>query len=188
MNPVRILPGIATIQIKVDDAAIRNVYLLSAVVLKVNAKDGRTGTMTIWSDNQIGSGMPHIDKFHGPTWSLIGTGRLIQKAEKHPSQNEGDLYGVIALWPVMGEAADVFARFVEKNALASVSLEIGCQTFGIFRSLKNPTVFSLIEVFDNATSFNQHLETKHFREFAEYAQLKYLGDRSQTVKGIAWWL
>jgi quinol monooxygenase YgiN len=112
---------------------------------------------------------------------------LAQKLHECRS-NADNAYGVAALWPVQREAAETFAQIAETNAVASVRLEIGCQAFGVFRSLKDPTVFALIEVFDDADSFSDHLKTDHFREFGEFAKPQYLGDRSQTLKGIATWI
>ena len=111
---------------------------------------------------------------------------MAQKTGKIAS--EGSAYGVVALWPVVSEAAEAFALAGEKNAMASVELEVGCKAFGIFRSLRDSTVFALVEVFDDMASFHQHMETEHFRQFAEFARPIYTGDRSQTVKGTVRWI
>lgn len=188
MRPVITLHGTAVVQVSIGDVAVRDTHLSANFVLNISGVDSRSGTVAFWSGDQIGAGESHREQFHGLTWSLIGMGLMAQKAGEYPRLGKDGAYGVLALWPVVGEAAEAFARVGEKNAVASVELEVGCQAFGIFRSINNPTVFALIEVFDNITSFSQHLETEHFRVFVEYARPQYLGDRSQTVKGTVRWI
>ncbi len=187
-SPVITLHGIAVVQISASGAAVRDVCHPADFVLAISETAGRLGSVAFWSGDQVGVDELHGDQFHGRTWSLIGTGLMVQKATEHLRLGKNDAFGVAALWPVISEAAETFARVGEKNAVASVELEAGCQAFGIFRSLSDPTVFSLVEVFDDAISFNRHMETEHFQQFAKFARPKYVGDHSQTVKGTARWI
>lgn len=188
MSTVIASRGIAHIQIRAGEALVGGTYKSASVLLNVSEKNVRSGSVAFWQNQQIHDGKIDSDRFQGQEWSLFGTGLMVRKQRDTHHFNEDQPYGVLALWPLVSESADTFARLGEINALASVKLETGCQMFGIFRSIYDPTVFSLIEVFNQLTDFNLHLETKHFLEFAEYARPRYLGDRSQTLKGTVVWL
>ena len=178
--------GTAIIQVHTDKIVPDDKINSPNFVLTIKGDDGRSGTMSFWTGDAISMG-GSCDHINGLMWTVFGSGYIAKKVRNQPHLSEVTAYGVIALWPVENGAVDEFADLGKKNVLASVELEPGCEAFGIFRSTTNPTVFVLVEVFDSMGSFSRHLETEHFRQFAEYARPRYVGDRSQTVKGVPVW-
>jgi quinol monooxygenase YgiN len=179
--------GTALVGIGIGGVVAKDTCMPPSLVLNIREPEGRSASLLFWSDEQTAVGESQVDQFEGLTWSLVGTGVVFRKADVHSPLWGGRTYGVAALWPVMAGADDNFAQAGEENAVASVESEPSCLAFGVFRSSRFPTVFALVEVFDNETSFTKHMETEHFQRFAEYARPRYLGDRSQTVRGVATW-
>jgi len=176
------LLGKAVVQVYIDrisGAAIQSRPDLAYVFDDMNQRHGQ---FQFWKEDTVISIDSIDEQFQGRAWTLAGTGFLAKKLSHLGSV--GKAYGVLALWPVAIESAERFALLVERNALTSVEEEPGCYAFGTFRSVKDPSVFCLVEIFGRESDFQEHSKSKHFHEFIEFARPRYLGDRSQTIKGV----
>jgi quinol monooxygenase YgiN len=178
------LRGMAIVRVSSNSSIVTAPKQHGSLGLSVSSSDGRSATMVFWSRvRQTNEDRLNHD-VNALHWTLAGSGVFFQRTDVRQS---GDEYGVAALWPVVKDAADLFAVKAEKNAMESVQSEVGCHAFGIFRSISDPSVFVLMEVFDGMASFNNHLGSDHFKEFIEFARPRYLGSREQTVKGVVTW-
>lgn len=185
---INIFNGIVTIKVNTSSVpAFSKIESTPILELTISESAGRSANVAFWNDDQSVGNKYMEDQFHGLSWSFTGKGLLVNKLNIRSSKNNLSAFGVAALWLVTSEASHTFSKLGNKNAMLSVELEVGCQGFGIFQSINDPSVFSLIEIFDGEDSFNKHLETKHFIEFIKHARPRYIGDRSQTIKGIAEW-
>ena len=147
--------------------------------------------VVIHSDNTNG---PHAPSARIPTndqeglsWKFCGLGGWVFKRDAWPVANTRFQYGVVAQWPIEEDSTSEFLRLAWKNATASVTLEEDCLAFGVFQATGAKPVFALIEVFSDEASFEFHLQTPHFDEFARFARPVFRGLRSRTVKGQVSW-
>ena len=59
-----------------------------------------------------------------------------------------------------------FKAAIKENGETAVRVEPGCRGFNAFEK-DNPTRVRLFEIYDNADAFKAHLETPHFKKYAE---------------------
>ena len=60
-----------------------------------------------------------------------------------------------------------FGKLISANAKASVEREAGCQRFDVLVGPENPRQFWLYEIYDDDAAFDHHLQSRHFKIFAE---------------------
>ncbi len=81
---------------------------------------------------------------------------------------EGD-FSVVVTFKLKPGSAAAFTPLMLDNAEASVREEAGCLQFHVAHDEADPDTIWLYEVYDNAASFDAHLEAPHFLAFAEKA-------------------
>jgi autoinducer 2-degrading protein len=59
---------------------------------------------------------------------------------------------------------DQFDRAIVANAIASRETEPGCRQFDVCRDPRDPQLFYLYELYDDAAAFDAHCRTAHFLE------------------------
>ena len=62
---------------------------------------------------------------------------------------------------------DKFKAAIKENGETAVRVEPGCKSFNAVFEKENPTRVRLFEVYENADAFKAHLETPHFKKYAE---------------------
>jgi quinol monooxygenase YgiN len=62
---------------------------------------------------------------------------------------------------------DKFKAAIKENGETAVRVEPGCKSFNAVFEKENPTLVRLFEVYENADAFRAHLETPHFKKYAE---------------------
>ena len=60
-----------------------------------------------------------------------------------------------------------FKAAIKENGETAVRVEPGCRGFNAVFEKDNPTRVRLFEIYDNADAFKAHLETAHFKKYAE---------------------
>jgi quinol monooxygenase YgiN len=56
---------------------------------------------------------------------------------------------------------------IKENGETAVRVEPGCRAFSAVFEKDNPTRVRLFEIYENADAFKAHLETPHFKKYAE---------------------
>ena len=56
---------------------------------------------------------------------------------------------------------------IKENGETAVRVEPGCRAFSAVVEKDNPTRVRLFEIYENADAFKAHLETPHFKKYAE---------------------
>jgi quinol monooxygenase YgiN len=56
---------------------------------------------------------------------------------------------------------------IKENGETAVRVEPGCRAFSAVFDKDNPTRVRLFEIYENADAFKAHLETPHFKKYAE---------------------
>jgi quinol monooxygenase YgiN len=62
---------------------------------------------------------------------------------------------------------DKFKAAIKENGETAVRVEPGCRSFNAVFEKDSPTKVRLFEVYENADAFKAHLETPHFKKYAE---------------------
>jgi quinol monooxygenase YgiN len=62
---------------------------------------------------------------------------------------------------------DAFKAAIKENAETAVRVEPGCLLYNAAFEKENPTRVRLFEIFTNGDAFKAHLETPHFKKYAE---------------------
>ena len=62
---------------------------------------------------------------------------------------------------------DKFKAAIKENGETAVRVEPGCKSFNAVFEKESPTRVRLFEVYENADAFKAHLETPHFKKYAE---------------------
>lgn len=75
------------------------------------------------------------------------------------------MYGLIARWTAKPGQEDVVVEALADLASASRA-EPGCRAYFVCRSLDDPRVFELFEVYDDEDAYRAHAESEHFRRHA----------------------
>jgi quinol monooxygenase YgiN len=60
-----------------------------------------------------------------------------------------------------------FKAAIKENGETAVRVEPGCRGFNAVFEKDNPTRVRLFEIYENAEAFKAHLETPHFKKYAE---------------------
>jgi quinol monooxygenase YgiN len=60
-----------------------------------------------------------------------------------------------------------FKAAIKENGETAVRVEPGCRGFSAVFEKDNPTRVRLFEIYENAEAFKAHLETPHFKKYAE---------------------
>ena len=60
-----------------------------------------------------------------------------------------------------------FKAAIKENGETAVKVEPGCRGFSAVFEKENPTHVRLFEIYDSADAFKAHLETPHFKKYAE---------------------
>ena len=60
-----------------------------------------------------------------------------------------------------------FKAAIKENGETAVRVEPGCRGFSAVFEKGNPTRVRLFEIYENAEAFKAHLETPHFKKYAE---------------------
>ena len=62
---------------------------------------------------------------------------------------------------------EAFKAAIKENGETAVRVEPGCRGFSAVFEKENPTRVRLFEIYENADAFKTHLETPHFKKYAE---------------------
>jgi quinol monooxygenase YgiN len=62
---------------------------------------------------------------------------------------------------------DAFKAAIKENGETAVRVEPGCWGFNAVFEKDNPTRLRLFEIYENVDAFKAHLETPHFKKYAE---------------------
>jgi quinol monooxygenase YgiN len=62
---------------------------------------------------------------------------------------------------------EAFKSAIKENAETAVRVEPGCLGFNAVFEKENPTRVRLFEIYTDADAFKAHLETPHFKKYAE---------------------
>ncbi len=76
-------------------------------------------------------------------------------------------FAIIVEFDLLEGSFDLFHQEVMKNAEASKSKEPGCQVFDVLVPNKEENRIVLYEVYDSDAVFQEHLLSKHFKEFSD---------------------
>ena len=76
-------------------------------------------------------------------------------------------FAIIVEFELLEGGFDVFHQEVLKNGEASKRDEPGCQTFDILVPNKEENRIVLYEAYDDEAAFQEHLQSKHFKEFSD---------------------
>ena len=75
-------------------------------------------------------------------------------------------FAIIVEFDLLEGSFDLFHQEVMKNAGASKSEEPGCQVFDVLIPNKAKNRIVLYEVYDSEAAFQEHLMTRHFKDFS----------------------
>jgi quinol monooxygenase YgiN len=92
-------------------------------------------------------------------------------------------YVVLGTWPVDISAAEAVRQVALQNATQSMRTEAACKYFLVYESTLTSGLFFLVEAFASQAGFSAHLDTEHFKAFAEIARPAFRGSRELTIKG-----
>jgi autoinducer 2-degrading protein len=74
---------------------------------------------------------------------------------------------ILVEFRVKSHFAERFGKLISANAKASVEREPGCQRFDVLVRPEDPRQFWLYEVYDDDEAFDRHVQSRHFKIFAE---------------------
>jgi autoinducer 2-degrading protein len=80
---------------------------------------------------------------------------------------------------VRPDAVDAFRVRIERHARTSVAREPGCSRFDVHQERSDPTLFLLVECYDDEAAFQAHRASEHFVAFRE--------DVKAWVVERTWW-
>lgn len=75
------------------------------------------------------------------------------------------MYIVTVDFQIVSEHVEEFLREIVANAECSLRNEAGCHRFDVTVDKTDGAHVFLYEIYDDERAFQQHLETKHFKEF-----------------------
>ena len=76
-------------------------------------------------------------------------------------------YVISVFFHLKPETRDPFLQMVRDNAAKSLRTEQGCRRFDVCVLRDDPTKVFLYELYDDEAAFDAHLQTAHFKAFAE---------------------
>ena len=77
------------------------------------------------------------------------------------------------------DAIDAFRSRIARHAQTSVTTEPGCSRFDVHQERSDPTLFLLVECYDDQAAFEAHRASPHFLAFRE--------DVKAWVVERTWW-
>lgn len=80
---------------------------------------------------------------------------------------------------VRADAVEPFKARLARHARTSVAVEPGCSRFDVHQETSDPTLFLLIECYDDDAAFQAHRGSAHFLAFRE--------DVKDWVAERTWW-
>lgn len=80
---------------------------------------------------------------------------------------------------VRADAVEPFKARLTRHAQTSVAAEPGCSRFDVHQERSDPTLFLLVECYDDAAAFQAHRASAHFLAFRE--------DVRDWVVERTWW-
>jgi len=80
---------------------------------------------------------------------------------------------------VQADAVDRFKARIERHALLSTGKEPGCRQFDVHQERTDPTLFLLVECYDDEDAFEAHRTSEHYLAFRE--------DVKDWVVERTWW-
>ncbi|GIK88253.1 MAG: antibiotic biosynthesis monooxygenase [Burkholderiales bacterium] len=80
---------------------------------------------------------------------------------------------------VRADAVEPFRARLERHARTSVGVEPGCSRFDVHQERDDPTLFLLVECYDDEAAFRAHRASAHFLAFRE--------DVKDWVVERTWW-
>jgi quinol monooxygenase YgiN len=72
------------------------------------------------------------------------------------SQNE-DAVGVVARFSVKAESVEAFKEFAQAKRVEPTRGEPGCISYELWQDLADPTLFAMVEQWENESALNTHL-------------------------------
>lgn len=79
--------------------------------------------------------------------------------------------------------AELFAEYLTEEARDVLKHEPGCRAFVVSRSVENPQVFTLAELYDDEAALEAHRLTPHFLLFQERVKENDLVEKKTPVLG-----
>ncbi len=80
---------------------------------------------------------------------------------------------------VRDDAVEPFRARLSRHAATSVEQEVGCHRFDFFQERDDPTLFLLVEVYEDAAALEVHRRSPHYLAFRE--------DVGDWVIDRKWW-
>ena len=74
---------------------------------------------------------------------------------------------ILVEFVVKREAVAAFRPLIAQNARSSLAHEPGCSRFDVLSVQQDPHVIVLYEIYDSEAAFDGHLQTQHYKIFAE---------------------
>jgi len=75
------------------------------------------------------------------------------------------MFVVSVTFDVVAGRLDAFLPLILANAKASLQIEAGCHQFDVCQHPDNPTEIYLYELYTDASAFDAHCASDHFRAF-----------------------
>lgn len=82
----------------------------------------------------------------------------------------GTMISLIIIVEAAEGKADLFAEYLTEEARDVLKHEPGCRAFVVSRSVENPQVFSISELYDDQAALDAHRLTPHFLLFQQRVQ------------------
>lgn len=99
--------------------------------------------------------------------ALIASGWLLFPGERVAADAIPGQFVVVVELEIDPSGLEAFQAAVKENAETAVRVEPGCRGFSAVFEKENPTRVRLFEIYETADAFKAHLETPHFKKYAE---------------------
>lgn len=90
---------------------------------------------------------------------------LIYTLNKMNTLENGFMFAVVVSLTLKPQCSQEFLPLMMANARSSLSREKGCRQFDVATDPSRPDEVFLYELYDDATAFQHHLASGHFRSF-----------------------
>jgi (4S)-4-hydroxy-5-phosphonooxypentane-2,3-dione isomerase len=94
-------------------------------------------------------------------------------------------FGLIVEFEVQSAYVGEFRKLIAVNARRSLADEPGCHRFDVLVDPKDPTKFTLYEIYDDEAAFDAHRKTQHFEAFFAEATSMIVNQRATPLVLIA---
>lgn len=71
---------------------------------------------------------------------------------------------IVAKHYLKKDKIDIFIALAKKLVAETQKGDAGCIHYDLFQDLKDPTILTIIEEWENQDSLDKHMEAKHFKE------------------------